>query len=1085
MLHIHTSNRLEYLIQALATVIKANPLPPLTQETIVVQSKGMERWVSMELAKQLGVWANGYFPFANAMLWRLFKETLGYLPDTSLFEREVMVWSLMDILPEFLENPEFTEIHNYLQGDEQHIKHFQLASRIADIFDQYLMYRPTWIGDWENGVQPRELENDSQARWQAILWRALVKRYGTQHRAKLRADFFRNVQRLADNPRIAQRVSVFGISALPPFHLEVLAELGQVIEVSIFLLNPCQEYWGDILSDSEIAHVEGGFRTHDELYFEKGNSLLASMGKMGRDFIDIINEYPHNPHEYFDNDNLDETKLLHCIQSDILHLRERGEDKNNQITMIDADDKSLQIHACHSPMREVEVLHDQLLALFEENPALLPNEVLVMMPDIETYAPFIEAVFDTIPDEAKRIPFSIADRSLRDKSALIDTFFAILELSNSRFSATQVLAVLDAEAVQKRFGLNEQDLDLIRHWIDKTGIRWGMDKAHRERQNLPAFEENTWRAGLNRLLLGYALPQSPRVLFQCILPFDEIEGSDTLILGKLVAFIENLFKCVQKLEQPRTLTKWSDFLIEVLDDFLSPDENSEAEAQQVRNVLNSLVENSNRSGFDAQVSRDVMLAYLRQYLENEPLPSNFLTGYMSFCAMLPMRTIPFKVICLLGMNDQAYPRPNKPLGFDLIAKNPQRGDRSRRQNDRYLFLEALLSAREYFYISYVGQSIHDNTVIPPSVLVSELLDYIDKGFTHPMDSLVTHHPLQAFSPRYFNGTDKRLFSFSGEYCTASTALQNERRDTKTFMTKPLPEPQAEWKTVDINRLTRFFKNPTEFLLKERLGIALQASKSLLNESEPFEVQGLDLYALKQTLVEKSLEGMELQEYQAIAKASGQLPHGKIGDIVYSQLTGQIQTFVKRVQKVTQQDKREAIAINMKIGDMHITGRLGKLWYQHLVHYRCAKLKVKDYIKLWIHHLILNSHAHKDLPRHSLLIGENEGWEYQPVNNSEAILQTLLDLYWQGLVQPLHFFPESSLTFVESQIKKGKTEQEAFYSALDIWRGHSKARGEAEDDYYRLCFGRADESTPLENEPFKILAKAFFEPLLAHRQMLKS
>jgi len=1069
MLHIHTSNRLEYLIQNLVSVINANPLPPLIQETIVVQSKGMERWVSMELAQYFGVWANGYFPFANAILWRLFKESLGYLPDISLFEREVMVWSIMKILPEFLEEQEFIELNNYLQGDVQQIKRFQLASRIAEVFDQYLMYRPTWIADWENGGQPRELVNDSQARWQAILWRALVERYGTQHRAKLRADFFRNVQRIA--PRF-QRVSVFGISALPPFHLEVLAELGRVIDVYIFLLNPCQEYWGDIVSDSEIAHIK---RSHEVQYLEKGNTLLASMGKMGRDFIDILNEYPHNPHEYFDTP--DEDRLLHCIQSDILHLRERGD---AQKTQIDAEDKSIQIHACHSPMREVEVLHDQLLALFEKNPTILPKDVLVMMPDIETYAPFIEAVFDTIPDETKRIPFSIADRSLRGKSALIDTFFSILELSKCRFSVSEVLAVLEDEAVQRRFGLNEQDLDLIRHWIDKTGIRWGMDKSDRERQNLPAFEENTWRAGLNRLLLGYALPKSSQsFLFQGILPFDEVEGSDTLVLGKFITFIENLFNCVQSLDMSQSLTDWATFLMGVLEGFFSPDENSEAEAQEIRRVLNSLVENSNRAEFKEQVSREVMLAYLGHYLENEPLPSNFLTGCMSFCAMLPMRSIPFKVICLLGLNDQTYPRPNKPLSFDLIAKNPQRGDRSRRQNDRYLFLEALLSAREYFYMSYVGQNIHDNTVMPPSVLVSELLDYISKGFVLPA-SLVTSHPLQAFSPRYFNGTDKGLFSFSSEYCIASRALLNERRDGQSFFINPLPEPIAEWKTVDINRLIRFFKNPTEFLLRERLGMSLQISKRFVKETEPFEVEGLERYAFKKMLVEKSLEGMDLQAYQSIAKASGQLPHGKIGDYVYSKLIGEIQAFVKRVQQVTQQDKRDPIVVNLRIGDIHITGRLSRLWRDNLIHYRCAKLKTKDYIQVWIYHLILNSLEDKDLPRHSLLIGEDDSCEYQPVSQSQEILDTLLKLYWQGLVQPLHFFPDSSFTFAE-QIKRGKTEEEAFVRAQESWVGNSNKRGEAEDEYYQLCFGPPEESAALENEQFKILAKTFFEPLLAHMQ----
>jgi len=1090
MLHIHTSNRLEHLIQAFATVIRSDPQPPLKQEVIVVQSQGMERWVSMSLAEQLGVWANGYFPFPSTIVWRVFKETLGKLPDTSQFERDVMVWSLMDILPAFLAHQEFTELNGYLQDDEQHIKRFQLAWRLADLFDQYVVYRPTWLADWENGTQPRELEKEPQARWQAILWRELVARYGTPHRAKLRTLFFNKVQRLAEKTRF-QRVSVFGISALPPFHLEVLAELGKVIEIHVFLLNPCLEYWGHIVSDSDIAYKTAKDKSKstsvEASYYEKGNSLLASMGKMGRDFIDMLNDYDHISHDYYDNPG--EATLLACLQSDILELRERGVEQKKPIEI---DDKSIQIHACHSPMREVEVLHDQLLALFEENPNLLPKDVLVMMPDIETYAPFIEAVFATTPEPAKQIPFSIADRSLRGESALIDTFFAILELPKGRFSVNQVLAVLESEAVQRRFELSEPDLYLIRHWIDKTGIRWGMDKADRERMNLPAFEENTWRAGLNRLLLGCTQPDdSGERLFNGILPYEGIEESDTLILNKLVAFVEDLFDCVQALEQPRPLPEWADFLTKALDRFLSPDENSEAESQQVRNVLNSLVENSQRAEFNAEVSYEVILGYLRHHLEGEPLPINFLTGRVSFCTMLPMRSIPFNVVCLLGMNDTAYPRPSKPLSFDLIAKNARRGDRSRRQNDRYLFLESLLSARDYFYVSYVGQSIHDNSVMPPSVLASELLDYISKGFTHPqhnniLDYLITLHPLQAFSPRYFNETDKHLFSFSSEYCTASTALQNERRGINAFIVEPLPEPQpiAAWKTVEINRLTRFFRNPTEFLLKERLGIELQTGEGLLDETEPFEVQGLDRYNLNQTLVEKSLEGVDLHEYQAIVKASGQLPHGAIGDYAYSKLIGQIQPVVERVQQATiKQKKLESVPINLTVADMRITGDLSRLWRSQLMHYRCAKLKAKDFIQLWIHHLILNSLPDKNLPRQSFLIGENGGWEFQPVKNSEDILQMLLrDYYWQGLTQPLYFFPESSLTFMENLLG-GKTEDEAFYRAQNTWRGSDFARGEAEDEYYRLCFGGAEESTPLENAPFKELAQKFFGPLLGCLQPL--
>ena len=1086
MLHIHTSNRLEYLAQACANIINTNPLPPLIRETIVVQNNGMERWLSMTLAEQLGVFAHGYFPFPDTLLWRIFKETLDDLPEISQFERDVMVWSLMDILPTFLEKPEFTELSNYLRGDEQEIKRFQLAWRLANIFDQYVVYRPTWLHDWEHKKQPRELENDYQAQWQAILWRALVERFGNQHRAKLRADFFNKIQRIADNSRF-QRVSVFGISALPPFHLEVLAELGRVIDVYLFLLNPCSEYWGHIVSDSEMAHKAAQYKptAPEALYFEKGNTLLASLGKMGRDFIDMLNEYPHANHDYFDNPG--EASLLTCIQSDILHLHERG----TQPTQIQVDDKSFQIHACHAPMREVEILHDQLLALFEENPSLLPKDVVVMMPDIDTYAPFIEAVFATTPTSNKKIPFSIADRSLRGESALIDTFFAILELSQSRFSVSQVLGVLETEAVQKCFGFNEPDLDLIRHWIAQTGIRWGMDKADRERMNLPPFEENTWWAGLKRLLLGYAMPSEDDQLFSEILPYDDIEGSDTLILGKLVTYIEKLFACVQALEQPRTLSAWSKYLTEILEDFLESEEDNR-QAQEIRNVLNNLVENSQQVGFNTAVSREVILEYLRHPLAQKEQPTHFIMGHVSFCAMLPMRSIPFKVVCLLGMNDQAYPRSNKPLGFDLIANHPKRGDRSRRQNDRYLFLESLLSAREYFYISYVGQSIHDNTIIPPSVLVSELLDYVDKAFSHQgqkgqsiLDNLITQHPLQAFSPRYFNKTDKQLFSFSDEYCTASKELLKKSQSPKSFFVAPLPipEPETEWKTVDINRMTRFFKNPTEFLLKERLGIELKTRERLVNESEPFEVQGLERYQLNQTLAEKNLEGVDLQTYQAIVKARGQLPHGQIGDHVYSQITTKIQPFVERVKQVLSQDRLESVNVNLTVGDMYITGRLGRLWRDSLVHYRCAKLKAKDRVLVWIHHLILNSLPQTNLPRHSILIGEDHGWEFQPVDNSLDILQNLLnDYYWQGLIQPLSFFPEASQTFAEN-LKNGKTEEDAFSRAQNIWQGNDFAMGEAESDYYQLCFGK--DNLPLDNEQFKPLAKQFFEPLLAHVQTLSA
>ena len=1098
MLHIHTSNRLENLLQALATVVKVPLANPLAKEIIVVQSQGMQRWVSMKLAEELGIWANAAFPFADAIVWRLFKEALGYLPDTSPFEPEVLVWSIMEKLSDCLQQESFAELQHYLQNDTQQIQRLQLAVRLATLFNQYMVYRPHWLAHWENNQQPPELENNSAAQWQAILWQSLITQYGNNHRAKLRAEFFQYLPKLNSQPASWQRLSVFGIPALPPFHLEVFAHLGQFRDIHIFLLNPCQEYWGDIVSDIEIAHktarIQERSTTPDELYFTRGNPLLASWGKMGRDFIDLLQEYPHAIHEYFTAPT--PATLLATIQADILYLRERGEVKSAPIQIAD---KSIQIHVCHSPLREVEVLHDQLLALFETDPSLLPKDIVVMMPEIETYAPLIEAVFATTLAEHKKIPFSIADRSLRSQSTLIDAFMAILELSQSRLTVNEVLTILEIEAVQRRFGFLEPDLDLIRWWIKQTGIRWGIDAADRERMNLPAVEENTWRAGLNRLLLGYALPPSPlfqstdsqlatnqeELLFQDILPFDQIEGSDRLILGKLVAFIEQLFDYIKSLEKPRTLPQWSSLLIELFEQLLSTDENSEFEAQQIRRLLTTLIEHSQLTHFNSEVSREVILAYLRHYLEKEPSPTHFLTGQVLFCTLLPMRSIPFKVVALLGMNDQTYPRPSQPLSFDLIFQHPQRGDRSRRQHDRYLFLEALLSARAHFYISYVGRSIHDDTVIPPSVLVSELLDYIHHGFIYPqrdiIDYLVLHHPLQAFSPRYFNSEDQRLFSYSNEYCVASTALFKERQLPPQFILTSLPEPQpvAEWQTIEIKRLTRFFANPIEFLFQERLGIKLPTDQDLLDETEPFEIRGLDRYALSQILVAKQLAGKDLKAYQRIVKARGQLPHGQIGDYVYNQLVEQIQPFVERVHQVTQQEKQAAQRINLNLGEMRLIGRLGGIWRDHLIYYRYAKFKAKDYINTWIYHLILNTLSDNNLPRQSLLIGEDGEWCYQPLDplESQTILITLLtDYYWQGLLQPLPFFPQSAFAFVKA-LHRGKSTEESYDRAWQAWRGNEFALGEAENEYYQLNFGQFDQNAPLKDQRFPALAQKFFEPLL--------
>lgn len=1085
-LRLHTSNRLEVLADQLAGVLETPLASPLDPEVILVQSRGMAHWISMQMAHRLGGWANGRFPFPNQFVHEIFQRLFPGLPQKSPFEPKIMTWRILKLIPLLIRKAGFEPLRGYLKESPGHLKHFQLSLRIADLFDQYLLFRPEMIFNWEEGQEDH---------WQALLWRALVEECGNHHRAAWGRQLFEAIRASssAGIQGLPERVSVFGISVLPRFHMEMLSGLARLTQVNLFLMNPCREYWGDILSDWEMTkktvHSSKGDLTPEDLHLVKGNSLLASMGTLGKEFFDVVNDFSLDTSSCFVNP--EKANLLSHVQSDILNLRDaQAETRKKRGVM--ADDASIQLHSCHSSMREIEVLHDQLLHMFESNPELLPKDILVMTPDIETYAPYIQAVFETNSDDEKRIPFSIADRSIRRESTVADAFLAILELEGSRFGANEVLAILESSTVQRKFSLTDNDVERIRSWVRDTGIRWGIDEKSRTELGLPAFAENTWRVGLDRLLLGYAMPGHDEKIFRGILPYDFVEGADSSILGKFCEFAERLFRHTASLKAPHTPDEWAALLLSTLDAFFLPDEHSEREMQVIRQRLNDLTDIVESAGFDERIDINVIRWHLAQSLEAESFGFGFITGGVTFCAMLPMRSIPFKVICLVGMDNDAYPREPTPLGFDLIAAHPRPGDRSRRKDDRYLFLEAMLSARNKFYVSYVGQSIRDNSLIPPSVLVSELMDYIEQGFEIPgkniLTQITTTHRLQAFSPEYFKD-NQNLFSYSKENFEAAKSMLRTHRDPAPLITQGLSEPEEGWKTVELGELCSFFSNPIRFLIQKRLGIYLEEEDTVLEERERFELKGLEKYMLEQRLVKEALEGRDLGRHLTLTKASGRLPPGTPGEYTFEKLSRGAEHFAENIKHHIEAATLAPLDVNIHSGDFRITGRLEMIYPEQLIQYRYARVTPKDRIRIWICHLALNSIIADNYPRTSMLVGsapQNTGepewaaWEYPPVKNSEEILGTLVEKYWFGLKMPLHFFPKSSWAYSVAHLEKDKPPCDALQTARNTWAGNDYARGECEDAYYRLCFRNTD---PLDLE-FEKTAIEIFRPLLEHQREIE-
>lgn len=1075
-LFLHSSNRLEILAAQLATVLQTPLSSPLAAEVVAVQSKGMERWLSLQLAAHDGVWANYRFPFPTALIRELLASLLGSTVESPLLVPENLTWRLMEILPAKLSTPTYQHLAPYLhehQGDD--LRLWQLCGRIAATFDQYLVYRHNLIRDWEEG----RLQNlGPHEEWQADLWRTLVSGVDAPlHRAKL-TELFR--ARLASDPALLlpllpERITLFGVSTLPPLHLELLNAIATLIPVHLFFLNPCEGYWLEIRSPREAARLlrraaDQGLEA-EEVYIEAGHPLLASLGRSGRNFLSRL----------LDLNGVDDSTfvvaadqgLLPALQRDILGTDWPLDWPPPTKQILATGDNSLQIHTCHGTLREVEVLHDLLLTAFAEIPGLTPRDVLVMAPDIEIYAPYIDAVFSRAGRErtAGALPYTIADRGQRSAGELLMAFERLCGLPGSRCTAAELLDLLQLTPVARRFGLSPSDGEVVRGWIEKVNIRWGLDADFRAEEGLPANPACTWQAGLDRLLLGIALPDRGE-LFAGILPAPGGEGSNAMVLGALCDFIAALRRWIDVTRTVQTPRAWSGILLELLGTFFDAGEENEV-FLHLRRLCVTLGEEASAGTFSGAASFAVIHSRLTTGLA-ERSTHGFLSGPITFCTLQPMRSVPFRVIALIGMNDGDFPRSSHSTGFDLMPLRAQTCDPSRRDEDRYLFLEALLSARQRLLITWQGEDPRDGSKSPPSVVVGELLDAIDASFCSGDGSsvqIVTRHHLQPFSTAYFSAGGS-LLSYDPLWHAAVQARRQEREETITpLFSALLPPLDPPLTTVTLDELERFLKNPAKFFLQQRLQLRLMTAREALPEREPFLLDGLERYNLGQPLATRLLTGSDAASEKERAIAAGLLPDGPIGAGSWRNLLGQVQAFTATV-RTQLPEGAETVEIDLPCAGLHLSGEIEGVGSGSALFWRYASLKGKDCLAGWLRHLALNASG---CLLATTVLGKDGAMTFTslPSVAAQKCLDELVTLYQQGWRQPLPFFPQSAYAYATA-MQKDDNKEKALAAARKIWAQDefNPASGEEDDPYYRLAF----PDDPL-NAAFIVLATQIFTPLL--------
>ncbi|MXW01694.1 MAG: exodeoxyribonuclease V subunit gamma [Holophagales bacterium] len=1066
--HVHASHRLETLAELLAEEIRRSPAEPLEQERIVVPDALLGQWLRLELATHLGIAAHLRVELPAEFAWAAMREEVKALTGESVYGPPYLRWRIFDRLGSWAGDG---EIGSYLvDGDPR--KRFELADRLAVAYDRCRVYRPENIRAWQRG--PAE-------DWYARLWAELAAADSEPRHWVDAIDSYREA--LAGRaPATKKRVNFFQVAEMSPTYVEALRLAASVMDVHLYVLSPSRHFW----TGPTGRAGEAG----------KANELLDAWGRSARDLRDQLLAEPNTvvvasgPRE---GDVPRAATCLAAVQRDILGATPDTPDSPAEPA---GSADSIQVHVCHSPTREVEILHDRLLGIFDSLEDIQPADVLVLTPDIDTYAPLIEAVFGA----ADRIGFSIGTRRLKEGAALT-AFLDLLALPGSRYTATDLLAPLLAESVRHCFGITDTDLATLRGAVARSRVRWGKNGEHRTELDVPASANHNWRRGLDRLLLGYALDEGD-VLAGGINPC-ALDGrgfhdgaADYELLGRFHRYCELAVGLGNWITAEQEAAGWTSRLrSDVLDEFFDAGIRTGSEAAREVRTVSRLIEEFDEQCRQAGNTGPIPFAVLREVLnelaaQSVRSPPRLADG-IAVASLASGQIFPAKVVCTVGMNDRAFPRRSPPDVFDFEAElfdreQPKPGDPDRRDSDRFAFLEALLAARNCFVVTCTGRDLQEDKPIPPSVLVSELLDYLAERFPasepEPRDRWRTEHPLQPFSRRYFTTdiagergeeaagapAERKLFSFSHPMLQAAKALRSggeapRRFDGQLDADPNRPDDDAPLE-LELEDLIRFSESPSRAFLRDRLGMALSTREDDVENDEPLDLNALEVWQLKSELSGK--DNLDDEATLELAAARGLLPAANLGRIEHRQSAAQVAELNHELKHFDAQLEAEVQGLEVDLEGVRLIGAVEQFdaATNELLFWRIGSVRPKDRIATWLRLLALIGSRNEAASARLLGCGR-ELQKVQVLGPDPATARSLLadwtEVWRESRRRPLPFFARTSWEWLEKQAWNANVER--------AWSGQSYSEGNRPS--HQLIFNGKAEGVEFED-----LARRLLGPL---------
>lgn len=898
-LHLHRAERTDRLADALADELAVPPADPFAGELVVVPAKGVERWLSQRLSHRLGAGPAGDGVCAGVE-FRHPRSLIGTVTRVGMADDEVdpwtsdaLVWPVLGVIDDSLGEPWCRVLARHLgyehQGEEAELRRgrrHSVAARLARLLASYAVQRPLLLEQWLSGPGPDGDEGDGTAdghldadlHWQAELWRRVVHRVGEPAPHLRQAELVRRLRAEPDAVDLPQRLSLFGHTRLARAETELVVALAEQRDVHLWLPHPCDPLWQRLTTLGGEAVVE---RAEDTSGLQVEHPLLVTLGRDLRELqrgligaAPATDEYlpPTTPGDRSDT-------LLGWLQED---LRAGAPQPDGRV--VAPSDRSVQVHACHGPARQVEVLREVLLGLLEDDPTLQLRDILVMAPDIETYAPLISATFGGLPADAgdeqrfhpgQALPVRLADRSLTQTNDLLAVAERLLDLAGGRAGASEVLDLLHAPVVRRRFGFSDDDLETIGEWVRDSGVRWGFDAQARAPYGLDGVVNNTWQFGLDRILAGVAVSDDAGAWFGPTLPLDEV-GSDRVDLaGRLAEALGRLQETTGRLDGSRRLADWLGALEAGVAAIAETDADNAWQSAQLRREFAALADDA---AADAELRLSDIRSLLSDALQGRPTRANFRTGALTVCTMVPMRSVPHRVVCLLGVDDGVFPRQTIHDGDDVLARRPLTGERDLRSEDRQLLLDALGAATDTLVVTYTGADEHSGAERTPAVPLGELMDALDRTTEAPVrDRILVRHPLQSFDPR--NLTDGALgpdgaFTFDPIAADAARVVQTDREPPPGLLDAPLP-PSDDGGVVPLASLRDFLRDPVRGFFR-RLELSLPWDHPVVSDQMPVEQDGLERWGSGDRMLADMLRRTHPETARQAEWRRGTLPPGQLG-----------------------------------------------------------------------------------------------------------------------------------------------------------------------------------------------------------------